>query len=688
MRSLPDVAATPPGEHDVRSVLRIISFRRLWIALSLSSLGDWLGLLATTALAQELVNSYSAKLYAIGGVLFVRLLPALLLGPFAGAFADRFSRRTTMVSADVLRFGLLLSVPLVRTLPWLLAASLLVECAGLFWIPAKEASVPNLVPRERLEAANQLSLLTTYGSAAVAAAVFSLLSLVNSALATGIAFFKTNTVDLALYFDAGTFLFSAATIFTLREISKPQPAAVAAGAPEQPGVVKSIVEGWKFVGQERWLRGLVTGILGAVAAGAVVIALSRPFVEVLRAGNAGYGVLFGTIFVGLATGMFVGPRLFEGVSRRRLMGVAIIAAGAALVVDALMPNLLLAIGATFVVGAFAGVVWVVGITLVGLEVADELRGRTFAFLYTLMRIDMLLVLATAPFVSGAIGLHAAHLHHVRIRLDGVTLTLLGAGLLAVAVGLVSYRIMDDRRDVSLWAEFASALRHGDPMLGRGTSAGLFVALEGGEGSGKSSQARLLADWLEAHGYEVVVTREPGATAVGTRLRELLLDRATAQLSPRAEALLYAADRAQHVAQVIRPGLERGAVVITDRYVDSSLAYQGAGRTLSEREIRRLSRWATAGLAPDLTVLLDIDPQVGLARSVGEADRVESEALEFHQRVRRGFLRLAERDPSRYLVVDAGEPMKVVQAEIRRRVAHLVPEIPVARTLTLETVREP
>ncbi len=668
-------------------MLRITPFRRLWIALSLSSLGDWLGLLATTALAQELVNSYSAKLYAIGGVLFVRLLPALLLGPFAGAFADRFSRRTTMVTADTFRFGLLLSIPLVRTLPWLRIASRRIECAGLFWIPAKEASVPNLVPRERLESANQLSLLTTYGSAAVAAAVFSLLSLVNSALATGIAFFKTNTVDLALYFDAGTFLFSAVTIFTLREISKPRQRTPAEGVPEQPGVVKAIVEGWRFVGQERWLRGLVTGILGAVAAGAVVIALSRPFVDVLRAGNAGYGVLFGTIFIGLATGMFVGPRLFEGVSRRRLMGVAIIAAGGALVVDAVMPNLLLAIGVTFFVGAFAGVVWVVGITLVGLEVADELRGRTFSFLYTLMRIDMLLVLAAAPFVSGAIGQHQAHLHHVRIRLDGVTLTLLGAGVLAIVVGLVSYRMMDDRRDVSLWADFVAALRHGDPTLGRGTSAGLFVALEGGEGSGKSTQARLLAEWLEAHGYEVVVTREPGATAVGSRLRALLLDRSTAHLSLRAEALLYAADRAQHVEQVIRPALERGAVVITDRYLDSSLAYQGAGRALSQREIRRLSTWATAGLVPDLTVLLDIDPAVGLTRSVGEADRLESETVEFHQRVRLGFLQLAQRAASRYLVIDASEPMKTVQTEIRRRVSHLLPEIPVTRTLTLETVQE-
>jgi dTMP kinase len=673
------VAESPPGQHDLRGVLRIAPFRRLWIALTFSSLGDWLGLLATTSLAQELVQGYSSKVYAIGGVLFVRLLPALVIGPFAGAWADRFNRRTTMVVADSIRCALLVSIPLVRTLPWLLAASLLIECVGLFWIPAKEASVPNLVPRERLESANQISLVTTYGSAAIASVIFTLLSLLTSALAAGLSFFKTNTVDLALYFDAATFLFSALTIFRLRQISSP-----ADGVPrgEQPTVIRAILDGWAFVGQQRWLRGLVIGILGAVAAGGAVIALSRPFVNILRAGNAGYGVLFGTVFVGLATGMFLGPRLLEGVSRRRLMGLSIVAAGVWLSFVALMPNLLLAIVCTFFVGAFAGITWVVGITLVGLEVDDDKRGRTFAFLYTLMRIVMLVVLAAAPFISGAIGPHEIYVQHVRIRLDGVTLTLFGAGVLAVVIGVVCYRLMDDRRDISLWADFLAAVRRTEPFPGRGTERGLFVAFEGGEGAGKSTQVNLLADWLREQGHEVVVTREPGATAVGRRLRAMLLDSDTRGLSSRAEALLYAADRAQHVDEVIRPALERGAVVLTDRYVDSSLAYQGAGRTLPRHEVRRMSQWATGGLVPDITVVLDIDPVLGLARSVGPADRLESEALGFHRRVRAGFLDLAGDSPHRYLVVDATLPPESVAQAVRERVRHHLSKPAAPDTLTL------
>lgn len=665
----------------MRSVLRIAAFRRLWVALTLSSLGDWLGLLATTSLAQELVTGYSSKAYAIGGVLFVRLLPALVIGPFAGVWADRFSRRTTMVTADTIRFALVVSIPLVRTLPWLLAASLLIECVGLFWIPAKEASVPNLVPRERLESANQLSLITTYGSAAVASLVFTLLSLLTSALGTAFSFFKTNTVDLALYFDAVTFLFSAVTISRLKQISSPRPADGAVS--EQVSVVRAIVEGWQFVGSQRWLRGLVVGILGAVAAGAAAIALSRPFVNILRGGNAGYGVVFGTIFIGMATGMSAGPRLLEGVSRRRLMGLSIVAAGGWLSLDALMPNLLLAIGCTFFVGAFAGITWVVGITLVGLEVEDDKRGRTFSFLYTLMRIVMLVVLAAAPFISGLIGPHALTVSHVRIRLDGVTLTLFFAGVLASVIGVLCYRLMDDRRDISLWADFMAAIRRVEPFLGRGTERGLFVAFEGGEGAGKSTQARLLAAWLRDLGHVVVVTREPGATTIGGRLREMLLDPRTHGLSARAEALMYAADRAQHVDEVIRPALERGAVVVTDRYVDSSLAYQGAGRTLPRHEVRRMSQWATGGLVPDLTVVLDVDPAVGLARSVGPTDRLESEELTFHQRVRAGFLDLAEDAPHRYLVTDATQPPDVVARIVRERVAqHLPAAPPDAPTTTL------
>ncbi|MDT4944544.1 MAG: dTMP kinase, partial [Pseudonocardiales bacterium] len=162
----------------LRGVLRITAFRRLWYATALSSLGDWLGFVATTALARELEagRGYSAGLYAIASVIAVRLTPALVIGPFAGAWGDRFDRRWTMVTADVLRFGLYASIPLVRTLWWLLIATFLIESLSLFWIPAKEASVPTLVPRSQLESANRLSLVTTYGSAAVASTLFAVLA--------------------------------------------------------------------------------------------------------------------------------------------------------------------------------------------------------------------------------------------------------------------------------------------------------------------------------------------------------------------------------------------------------------------------------------------------------------------------------------------------------------------------------
>jgi dTMP kinase len=647
------MATSPPEQREVRSVLAIKPFRRLWISLSLSSLGDWLGFLATTALATELTSSYSAELYAVAGVLFVRLLPAVFIGPVAGAFADRFNRRTTMVVTDLLRFALLLSIPLYPHLWWLLAASFLIECNSLFWIPAKEASIPNLVPRNQLESANQLNLVTTYGFGAVAALVFSALAFVNRALAHNLSFFRTNPVNLALYIDALTFLVSALTIINLKEISSPRPKASddpASG--DQVGLFTSIMEGLRFLGGQRWLKGLVIGICGATGAGAAVIGLSQRFAHDLQGGNAAYGTLFGTVFVGLASGMFLGPRLIGTFSRRRVVGLGIVACGLTLAVESVVPNLALAILTTALMGFWAGLVWVVALTLVGSEVTDELRGRTFAFIYNLMRLVLLVMVVAAPAIAGAIGPHEITIAESQVRLDGVTLTLFGFGVVAVCLGLVCYRLMDDRRDVSLWTDVVAAIRRNRPQLGRGTTAGLFIVFEGGEGAGKSTQVRRLAQALRGLGHEVVVSFEPGATPIGARLREVLLDRENGAMTPLAEAMLYAADRAMHVAGVIRPALERGAVVISDRYVDSSIAYQSGGRGLPERDIRKMSTLATGGLRPDLTVLLDIPPTIGLQRLTGPGDRIEAEAIEFHQRVRRAFLSLASQRRGRYLVMDA------------------------------------
>ena len=190
---------------------------------------------------------------------------------------------------------------------------------------------------------------------------------------------------------------------------------------------------------------------------------------------------------------------------------------------------------------------------------------------------------------------------------------------------------------------------------RSGPTGVLIAFEGGEGAGKSSQIARLSVSLRATGADVLTTHEPGATPLGRQIRRLLLEQ-DEPIAPRSEALLFAADRAHHVARVIRPALERGEVVVTDRFVDSSLAYQGAGRTLAGADVRRLSRWATEGLVPDLTVLLDVPAEVGLARAHGRAgdlgpDRLEREALAFHERVRQSFLDLAAAEPARYLVLD-------------------------------------
>lgn len=195
---------------------------------------------------------------------------------------------------------------------------------------------------------------------------------------------------------------------------------------------------------------------------------------------------------------------------------------------------------------------------------------------------------------------------------------------------------------------------------------MFIAFEGGEGAGKSTQEQRLADHLVARGYEVVRTREPGGTPAGEAIREIVLSPAYDGLDDRAEALLFAASRGEHVARVIRPALQRGAVVVCDRYLDSSVAYQGAGRNLGMDAVRELSLWATNALLPDLTVVLDIDPEIGLAR-LDSRDRLEAQPLDYHRRVRQAFLDLAAADPSRYVVIDATQDPDVMAAQIREAV---------------------
>jgi len=690
------------------SVLSIRPFRRLWIATSLSSLGDWLSLVALSTLASDLAGQgVAAQSAAVGGVWLSSLLPALLLGPLAGAVADRLDRRLNMIVGDVLRAALYLSLILnlslgfANQLTWMYIVQLLASCASLFWTPAKDASVPNLVPPDKLEQANQFSLLGTFGPAPIAGLFFGLLALVSRSLGSISPYLSTGQVsqiNLALYFNAATFIVSAITIYMLHEIPKRQVSEHISA----PSVAKTIWEGWRFIGRTKVVRGIVIGMIGAFSAGGVVVGLGPSYIKnTLNGGSAGWGIVFAAVFGGLAAGMFLGLRILRGFSRRRLFGLSIVGAGVPLVLIGLIPSLVVVVLLVVLLGAFAGIAYVTGYTIVGSEVDDDTRGRTFAFLQSGIRVILFAVIAIAPFLAGGFtalvhgvtGASTLHIGRVDYNAIGYNLVLILAAVVAVWLGVVSYRQMDDRKGVPLRDDLVSAVR-GEPFRpvpahpsaaypsaahlngqARPPAArrGLLIAFEGGEGAGKTTQARLLAIWLREQGYDVVATHEPGATKVGMRLRALLLDTAHTGLSPRAETLMYAADRAEHVKTVIAPALERGAVVVTDRFTDSSLAYQGWGRNQSVGEVAELNRWATGGLRPDLTVLLDLPPVAGLVRRAPSADRLEAEPAEFHQRVREGFLAQARQDPGRYLVLDATRPPDQLRREIRDRIRGMLPD---------------
>lgn len=657
----------------VRAVLRVRDFRKLWLSMSLSSFGDWLGLLAITATATSLVDGFAAANFALGGVLLFRLLPAIVLGPLAGAFADRFDRRKTMVVSDLLRFALFASIPIVDQLVWLFVAQFLIEAISLFWIPAKEAAVPNMLRKDQLEPANQLSLVTTYGlTPMLAAVVFAVLGSVGGRLSDLIP--GVDEIDLALYLNAVTFLVAAVVIWNLPSISGRRAAGVQVTGESFFG---SLREGFSFAGHTPLVRGLVVGITGAFIAAGVVIATGQAFVNALGGGQSAYGLLFGSVFLGLGLGIALGPSVARDLSRERLFGIAIVGAGAALLLLACAVALWIALLLVVLMGFFAGIAYLAGFTMLGTEIDDAIRGRTFALVQSLVRAALIVSLGIAPFGVALIGQHRIDLAAVTVPVTGERVMLLVAGLLAVTVGLVAYRQMDDGRPVPLVADVLTALRRDDTARRRLAGGGVFIAFEGGEGAGKSTQVRRLQEWLTEEGLVARTTREPGGTPLGGKIRGMVLDTASAGLSPRAEALLYAADRAQHLHDVLRPALDAGEVVITDRFVDSSLAYQGAGRTIPMDDVRSISRWATQGLQPDLTILLDLPPEVGLARARGRAaaDRLESESIDFHQRVRRTFNALAEAQPDRYLVLDARRTPDELAAAIRTRVSELLHGLP-------------
>jgi dTMP kinase len=657
--------------------------------LGVAALGDWLGLLATATFASAQVSGSAAKGLAFGSVIAVRLLPALILGPVAGVLADRFDRRYTMAICDVLRFVLFASIPLVAlrsdnaavVIGWATIATFLIETITLIWIPAKEAAVPNLIPRAKLEESNQLTLITTYGITPVLAALVlaGLNQLHMSATASGV--HVADAATIALYFNAFSRLVLAVVVFFgIPEISGRDGHHQAT----QESVLRQFAGGWRYVAQTPLVRGLVLGILGAFAGGGMVIGTAQFYAKSLSGGDSTFYLLFGLIFIGLGLGIALGPRLIGALSRRRWFGLSICLAGASVAVLALAPHLSIAAIGTLFVGAGAGMAFLSGTTLLGGEVEDEVRGRVFAFVQTSVRVVLMLAIALSGVLVGAGGSPEIRIGGSTLPVSSTRVLLFVAGVFGTLAGFWALRQMDDKPGIPLLADIWGSMR-GRPLqlAGSQPSGGLFVVFEGGEGAGKSTQISLLADLLRQQQREVLVTREPGATPMGERIRRLLLDTqaggdsplAAAALAPRAEALLYAADRAHHVTSVIRPALERAEVVISDRYVDSSLAYQGAGRTLDTDEIAWLSSWATSGLKPDLTVLLDIDPRIGLDRVADRGaghDRLEREAISFHDRVRHAYLALAHAEPQRYLVLDATLPTEELAAAIATRISELLP----------------
>lgn len=688
----------PGARRKTPHMLANVPYRRLWTATSVHGLGDWLNIIALTALAGNLTagSGYQAQSLAVGGVFAAKLLPSIVFGPLAGTLAGRFDHRATMAMADLLRFVVVLTIPFVGGYQWLIIATVLIECLNLFWTPAKDAALSGMVPQERAGEAERLNLLAVYGTAPVAAALFALVSAVVGVIATAVGTTSLRATDIVLGGGALAYLVAGILIFTLRAVPGDRGRHVPA-----PSVFRLIAAGRRRVGRVPAARGMVTGMMATLAAGAAVAGVARPYVQALRGGDAGYGTVFCALFLGVGYGMFFGPRLLPGLSRRRLFGLAIIAAGLTSAAAALIQNLVIVVVLAAAIGACAGVTWIIGYPALDLETGDgpDVRqSHTTPFLRSLGHVVLLLVLVLAGGLAAVVGSHPVSVGGadggLGYRFDGATVVLLVAALLVVVTGLRVLKRMDDRREVPLRADLLAALRgekHTPGTTATPESTGLFVAFEGGDGSGKTTQARLLAIWLRDQGFDVVQTREPGATKVGMRLRAILLDAAHQGLSARAEAMLYAADRAEHVEKVIRPALLRGTTVISDRYVDSSLAYQGAGRALDPDDVAKINTWATGGLVPDLTVLVDVPPSVGLRRMASPADRIEAEPMDFHERVRREFRALAAADPDRYLVVDGTLPQQEISRIIQDRVREILPD-PVpheaeATTGTMPVIRD-
>ena len=635
----------------LKDLLTHPSFARLLAAMSVSSLGDWVGFLAVATLVADLAGGPGGAAFSVAGLMIARTLPAVLFGPIAGTLVDRLDRKRIMITADLGR-GLMYAAMVFLGHLWAIyALSFAIECLSLVWGPARDASLPNLVPRRQLANANSIALASTYGTLPLGGIVFTVLVGVNTLLGHAIPLLRGRDQAVPLFLDAATFLFSAAMIS--RVPIPPSPAKLT-GRLDFSRIWRDVVDGIRFLREDSMASAMTAGIVVAFSAVGAVLALAPIFVvQTLGADDAGWGFIVTSFGVGIGLGMASANQVARLLERVSIFPWSLVVSAATLFVLATMPNLALAAVVTVWLGAFCGLAWVTGYTLLQENVLDEFRGRTFASLTVLSRMGLFLSLATFPTLAGVYGKLGAGSEL------GIRFALASAGIAVAAAGLNTRRLLKRYR-LSRPRPLTLV-----PKLKRPPATGFFVAFEGVEGSGKGTQIRLAEEHLRAAGHDVLVTREPGGTEVGERLRELLLDPKTGSLDSRTEALLFAAARAQTVHSVIRPALADGKVVICDRYVDSSLAYQGWGRGLGEQDILTLNVWGTQGLFPDLVILLHLEPERGLLRSTEAPDRMEMEGQDFHAKVADAYLRIAEEHPERIVVIDADKQPGEVFDEVRR-----------------------
>ncbi|MFN2557717.1 MAG: dTMP kinase [Nitriliruptorales bacterium] len=641
------------------------TYRRFFLASMTSSLGDWVGVLAILALTETIIGHASrAAAFALSGVMIARILPVMVLGPVAGVYADRWDRKRTLVATDVGRGLIMAVIPFSQDFFQLFVASFAVEVLSMLFVPAKEATLPNIVPRRQLVQANQLTLSVTYGTLPLGGVLFAAFVGLQALLPDS-QFLQQRPEAVAIWANAVTFLLSA-VLFAGMDIPRHRESRTQLPEQEEePNAWEELKEGLRFVVTRPRVRGLVGGVMAAAFAGGVLFAVAKLFVSIVGAGQTGFGLLVAFTGGGMLVGLFAAVWAEERFGKDRVFGPGIGIGGLFAAVAAFMPGLWSASAAAFIMGIGAGLAFVSGYTMLQESTGDEVRGRAFAAFNTGVRLALFASLVLAPAAVGVLGTEVGPGY----RIGGVRITMAVGGLIAIVGAALSARQLQRVKGEREFEVSDVERDESDEPLAPAAS-GWFVVFEGGEGAGKTTQMRLLRPALEREGFEVVVTREPGGTDLGEAVRELLLD-PESDITERTEALLYAAARAQHTEEVIRPALERGAVVLCDRYVDSSIAYQGVGRGLGEQPVQEINRWGTGDLQPDAVILLDLEADEGLRRRGTGTDRLEGEGLPFHRAVNQAYRRLAGAAPDRFVVVDASRPPEDVHAEIRGAILRLL-----------------